>query len=77
MADKSLESIKYYIKLVGLIFLQLLLVFVTWFIFVGISAGATLCAMTKIAMREENKGKTIVAILTDSGERYLSTPNFI
>ena len=46
-------------------------------LFVGISAGATLCAMTKIAMREENKGKTIVAILTDSGERYLSTPNFI
>ena len=39
MADKSLDSIKYYIKLVGLIFLQLLLVFVTWFIFVGISAG--------------------------------------
>jgi cysteine synthase A len=46
-------------------------------LFVGISAGATLCAMTKIAMREENKGKTIVAILTDGGERYLSTPNFI
>ncbi len=46
-------------------------------LFVGISSGATLCALTKIAQREEYKGKTLVAVLTDGGERYLSTPNFI
>lgn len=46
-------------------------------LFVGISSGATLCALTKVAQREEYKGKTLVAILTDGGERYLSTPDFI
>ena len=41
---------------------------------VGISAGANVYASTIIAQREENKGKTIVTILCDTGERYLSTP---
>ena len=41
---------------------------------VGISAGANVFASTQIAQREENKGKTIVTILCDTGERYLSTP---
>jgi cysteine synthase A len=41
---------------------------------VGISAGANVFASTVVAQREENKGKTIVTILCDTGERYLSTP---
>jgi cysteine synthase A len=41
---------------------------------VGISAGANVYASTLIAQKEENKGKTIVTILCDTGERYLSTP---
>ncbi len=42
----------------------------------GISSGAALHAAILTAQKEENAGKTIVVILTDSGERYLSTPMF-
>ncbi|MCQ2463453.1 MAG: cysteine synthase A [Clostridia bacterium] len=46
-------------------------------IFTGVTSGAALFSAIELAKREENRGKTIVALLPDTGERYLSTEDFI
>ncbi len=60
--ESAFETGKYFAKSEGVL--------------VGISSGAALWAATDIARQTENKGKTIVVILPDTGERYLSTPMF-
>lgn len=60
--DEAFAAAKYLAKIEG--------------ISVGISSGAALHAAIEYAKKPENKGKTIVALLPDSGDRYYSTPLF-
>ena len=60
--DDAFETSRQFIKAEGIL--------------VGISSGAALWAASELAKRPENKGKTIVAVLPDSGDRYLSTALF-
>ena len=60
--DSAFEYAKYIAKKEGLL--------------VGISSGAALSVAVELALKEENKGKTIVALLPDSGDRYFSTALF-
>lgn len=46
-------------------------------ILIGISAGANIAASVNVALRPESKGKTIVTVVCDTGERYLSTPAYL